>query len=82
MSRSGSFCFPQEPGLLLFLVFGNLEFLSSIGSERRRWRQQPTSHEARAGLTVGVDVLVGVKGTWRRPEGGSEDPAQIHSAVW
>lgn len=67
--------------MLLVLVFGSLGFLSCIGSERRLQRQQPTSREARAGLTVGVDVLVGGKGTWRQPEGGSEDPAQIHSAA-
>lgn len=33
------------------------------------------------GWRVGVDVVVVVKGKSRRPEGGAEDPVQLHSAA-
>lgn len=76
------FFFSQEAGLLLLLFLDVSDFL--IPLSRRQQRQQPTSPDACAGLVVGVDVLVGVKGTRRRPvggrRGGSEDPAQVHSA--
>ena len=33
------------------------------------------------GWREGVDVVVVVKGTRRRPGGGAEDPVQLHSAA-